>query len=511
MAWKDWRDGPVTIRYAHDRGGAWETTSVYTNNGATLPFLVITPDDVIHLFFNTGGNPNRSVVITKPVAGGSWSSQTPIDEAEGSLMGSAAVDSNGGIYATYFNVRFDPNHGENYGRYKPLGAVWQPRQTIKNAPATGWPVGNKVTAHGNTFIIGYSNSELKPWYRVRDANGALGPERKVAEIGTEPKIVVNPTNTNEWAARFGHDWRTWVVLSHDGGQNWGTPFNPSQLVSGPPAVELEADLAYTSDGALHYVWKRIGNGVNDKGAYYRRRGPDGQWDGMANWAPWSIAAAGPGSRNSLVASGDLLHAALSASVIADDFNNAIHMKYAVVTPPDTTPPGPVNEFKATPCNGKVVLDWTNPADLQFAGTRILVKVEGFPAGPSDGILIADVNGQQLQEKSIEYATDNGTTYYFSAFAFDSANNFGPARSDTAHPAMRSDFDADGDVDQSDFGHFQACLTGSTIPQWELTCLDARLDGDEDVDQNDFGILQACFSEANQLADPGCDAEPNCHD
>ena len=36
-------------------------------------------------------------------------------------------------------------------------------------------------------------------------------------------------------------------------------------------------------------------------------------------------------------------------------------------------------------------------------------------------------------------------------------------------------DADGDVDQADFGHFQACLTGSGFTQSNPNCLDARLD------------------------------------
>ena len=66
-----------------------------------------------------------------------------------------------------------------------------------------------------------------------------------------------------------------------------------------------------------------------------------------------------------------------------------------------------------------------------------------------------------------------------------------------------DFDGDGDVDQTDFGHLQRCFSGAGVHQNEAACADARLDVDMDVDQNDFGIFQACFSGANRPADAGC--------
>jgi hypothetical protein len=66
-----------------------------------------------------------------------------------------------------------------------------------------------------------------------------------------------------------------------------------------------------------------------------------------------------------------------------------------------------------------------------------------------------------------------------------------------------DFDRDGDVDQEDFGHFQACLSGPGIPQDAAECQDALLDGDEDVDNDDYEIFKACMSGANIPFDPFC--------
>ena len=74
---------------------------------------------------------------------------------------------------------------------------------------------------------------------------------------------------------------------------------------------------------------------------------------------------------------------------------------------------------------------------------------------------------------------------------------------TVRVFFRADFDADGDVDHSDFGQFQACLTGPGVPQTDPACLGAHLDADEDVDHDDFGIFQRCMSGPNIPADPNC--------
>jgi len=69
--------------------------------------------------------------------------------------------------------------------------------------------------------------------------------------------------------------------------------------------------------------------------------------------------------------------------------------------------------------------------------------------------------------------------------------------------LPGDFDGDLDVDQEDFGRFQACYTGAGEPQSDPQCLGALLDADDDVDLDDFGIFQACMSGAGILAQPGC--------
>jgi len=78
----------------------------------------------------------------------------------------------------------------------------------------------------------------------------------------------------------------------------------------------------------------------------------------------------------------------------------------------------------------------------------------------------------------------------------------PVDSDGCPPPIPGDFDGDYDVDQEDFGHLQACLSGSgvaTVPG----CQDADFDGDEDADQADLSSFGGCMSGANVIADPHC--------
>jgi hypothetical protein len=68
---------------------------------------------------------------------------------------------------------------------------------------------------------------------------------------------------------------------------------------------------------------------------------------------------------------------------------------------------------------------------------------------------------------------------------------------------RLDFDADGDVDQEDFGRMQLCLSGPFIPQTDPTCEEMKVDADSDVDIDDLTDFMTCFTAPNAPADPRC--------
>lgn len=74
---------------------------------------------------------------------------------------------------------------------------------------------------------------------------------------------------------------------------------------------------------------------------------------------------------------------------------------------------------------------------------------------------------------------------------------------TVLAGIPGDFDADGDVDMTDYAFLQRCLTGPAVPPADPLCLLADLDGDNDVDANDVVIFMSCLSGENLAADPHC--------
>lgn len=96
------------------------------------------------------------------------------------------------------------------------------------------------------------------------------------------------------------------------------------------------------------------------------------------------------------------------------------------------------------------------------------------------------------------------------------DNTGRVRDESARTALMSftrqwqirvgapgDFDEDCDVDQTDFGHLQACLTGTGIPVTDPNCQNADLDNDESIDHDDMQIFIGCVSGANVCGDIYC--------
>lgn len=69
--------------------------------------------------------------------------------------------------------------------------------------------------------------------------------------------------------------------------------------------------------------------------------------------------------------------------------------------------------------------------------------------------------------------------------------------------VKPDFDQDHDVDQADFGRFQACISGAGRAQDDTACWNARLDDDQDVDFDDLVVFLGCLGGSNVVPDPDC--------
>lgn len=86
---------------------------------------------------------------------------------------------------------------------------------------------------------------------------------------------------------------------------------------------------------------------------------------------------------------------------------------------DLTPPLNVNNFVATPYQGKIDLSWNNPTDLDFMFTRIVRSTIFFPTDPFNGRVIYEGTGQQFTDTDVN--TEN--IYYYTAFTRDLSGNY----------------------------------------------------------------------------------------
>lgn len=103
-------------------------------------------------------------------------------------------------------------------------------------------------------------------------------------------------------------------------------------------------------------------------------------------------------------------------------------------------------------------------------------------------LLATVTGTSFSPGTMDYLR----TWYW---RIDPVNDYGA----TTGPVWRfttriiEDQDHDGDIDQSDFGYFQACLSGQYIPQNNPACAWAKMDDDSDVDVYDLNLFLALLT------------------
>ena len=94
-------------------------------------------------------------------------------------------------------------------------------------------------------------------------------------------------------------------------------------------------------------------------------------------------------------------------------------KFTTLSLPDITPPVNVSNFQATPADKQITLSWQNPPDSDFKAVRIMRSTDFYPANPWSGTPVYNDKGTSV----IDTGLINGTTYYYTAFAYDNAGNY----------------------------------------------------------------------------------------
>lgn len=157
--------------------------------------------------------------------------------------------------------------------------------------------------------------------------------------------------------------------------------------------------------------------------------------GQTIWLAW-VFENDPGMRWTDGTPGRAISSATWSGAMPDSFGTSsvssgvysIYATYRVVTG-DSTAPQPVSGLLTVAGDRQITLSWTNPADADFAGVRILRKQGAYPANPTDGTVVYSGTGNTY----VDTGLTNGTTYYYAAFSFDEVPNYSSGATVTGTP------------------------------------------------------------------------------
>ncbi len=98
---------------------------------------------------------------------------------------------------------------------------------------------------------------------------------------------------------------------------------------------------------------------------------------------------------------------------------------------DTTPPGEVTNLTASIVSNQIVLNWTNPADVDLAGVMVRGKISSFPTSPTDGVQLLNDNTAPFATTVTDTQAFAGPTFFYKVFTYDAEPNYSSGATTTA--------------------------------------------------------------------------------
>ena len=150
------------------------------------------------------------------------------------------------------------------------------------------------------------------------------------------------------------------------------------------------------------------------------------WGTTTAYGDGTAGEVGYSSNHSITISGLLPSTLYYYKIIAQDVSNNQATPYVstfttvnLPPPPDVTPPANPSTFTAVPSYTSVTLSWVNPSDPDFQAVRVMRKTSGYPATPTDGIIVYDGTAQSVTDSLLT----EGIAYHYTIFARDTSLNY----------------------------------------------------------------------------------------
>lgn len=515
-----------TLVHRHRDGGTWSRTVLSTGTEESVPCIDTDSSGRVHLVYAKGGD-NAHYLYHRIWTEGTWGLDTAIGntaipsgwagyerpniQAKGSIVHLSWIEPGG----DRFRVR--------YKRFN--GTSWSAAKTVGQSVSQSWMSNCRLAvADDNTIVIAWARNGLGFSAFSTDGGNTWSAEQQVSAADLQPSnmygrggkaylIAVQPLNSSS----------VMLYAWADGSWNAGERVNPGEV-----NFDAWGDVTQAVDGAIHVVYYHAVNSGNTSGGVDYVMQPTSSATGTVSGRV--VDAVGPVPDATITSSlgGETVSdfdgtftmtcpAGTGAIVVSMLGYNKTEIGDVTVTAGRNTvlgdvsisgipPMVPNTDVILTPGNTQIGFAWQNSPSVNYSGTLIVYSRDGYPAGPTDGALLVDLAGYPGESSSFTHAgLTNGVPVYYAIFAHDNhpIRTYAAAVIGVSTPALKVDHDSDGDVDQADFGWFQACLSGAYVPQSAPDCLNAMLDGDSDVDGDDLAIFADCLSGSGNMASPNC--------
>ncbi len=371
---------------------------------------------------------------------------------------------------------------------------------------TGTLLGSEISVSNAGWYPAVSYSPGSDAFLVSwdDANPGVGAARYAAATGTRldsvfpvsPAVADRSHSTHDdglgrWLVQYqdqshpGQSYDQYVRFVNDNGSLGPGPFPAASTTEFEGETILGCDIAFSAKGGFYF--SSFGTNYGISGQLLSRDGYmlRGQVTlGSGNYTFHSNAADSSRDRFLTVYSGGPL--------VGDPWRVYCRL-YRVYAP--------VTGLTTADEPGRIRLNWTQPDDSDMTRVTIRFSTTGTPAGPNDGSLAATLDVTPGTVGTfLHTGLDHQLTYYYAVFAHGYTAIYAPGVPASDKPTLPGDLDHDEDVDQSDFGVFQACLV-ETGTAYQPGCEEADYEPDGDVDQNDLAVFQNCMG--------GSDSSPGC--